>query len=102
MMQVPLMADMKQRGTSLFCPKCKSIFVLNRATGQRECKRPDCGHSELNNGPQAFISERKNKQIIRSGGSNFELKDKVCKRYCRCAKCFATKDDPDSISFWSY
>ena len=30
----------------MFCPKCKSILVLNRATGQRECKRPNCGHSE--------------------------------------------------------
>ena len=30
----------------MFCPKCKSILVLNRATGQKECKRPNCGHSE--------------------------------------------------------
>ena len=30
----------------MFCPKCKSMLVLNRNTGQRECKRPNCGHSE--------------------------------------------------------
>ena len=30
----------------MFCPKCKAILVLNRATGQKECKRPNCGHSE--------------------------------------------------------
>ena len=29
----------------MFCPKCKSILVLNRATGQSKCKRPSCGHS---------------------------------------------------------
>ena len=30
----------------MFCPKCKAILVLNRATVQKECKRPNCGHSE--------------------------------------------------------
>ena len=30
----------------MFCPKCKALLVLNRATGQKECKRPNCGHSE--------------------------------------------------------
>ena len=30
----------------MFCPKCKAILVLNRAPGMKECKRPNCGHSE--------------------------------------------------------
>ena len=110
-MQVPLMADTKQRGMGLLCPECKSMsarLVLNRKTGQRECRKLGCGYFELNDEPpfnygsQAFISERKNKQIIKSGGSSFELKDKVCKKYCRCDKCFATRNEPDSVSFWRY
>ena len=30
----------------MFCPKCKAMLVLNRRTGQRECKRPNCNYSE--------------------------------------------------------
>ena len=30
----------------MFCPKCKSMLVLNRSSGQRECKRPNCEYSE--------------------------------------------------------
>ena len=30
----------------MFCPKCKAMLVLNRETGQRVCKRPNCGYSE--------------------------------------------------------
>ena len=86
------MADMKQKGMGLLCPECKSMsarLMLNRKTNQRECKKPGCGYFELNSESLALIRERKNKQM-------------QCKRYCRCAKCFATKDEPDSISFWSY
>ena len=102
-MKVSLM-DM-QRGTSLLCPECKSMsarLFLNRKTNQRECRKPNCGNLELNNEPWTVARERNNKQIIRSRGYNFELKDKVCKRYCQCAKCFATRNEPDSISFWNY
>ena len=31
---------------NMFCPKCKSMLVLNRTTNRKECKRPNCGHSE--------------------------------------------------------
>ena len=99
------MADMKQRGMGLLCPECKSMsarLFLNRKTNQRECRKPNCGYLELNNEPRTVVRERKNKQIIISSGYNFELKDKVCKKYCRCDRCFVTKDKPNSISFWTY
>ena len=73
------MAVVKQKGMGLLCPVCKSMsakLVLNRKTNQRECRKLGCGY--------------------------FELNDDVCKKYCRCAKCFATKDEHNSISFWSY
>ena len=40
----------------LFCPNCKSILALNRATNGRECKRPMCGYVE------PIISKRKQLQ----------------------------------------
>ena len=94
------MADMKQKGMGLLCPECKSMsarLVLNRKTNQRECRKLGCGYFELNDDSQALIRERKNKQFIKLSG-----RDKVCRKYCSCAKCFATKDEADSISFWSY
>ena len=45
----------------LFCPNCKSILALNRATNERECKRPMCGYVEyIEQSP--IISKRKQLQ----------------------------------------
>jgi len=48
----------------MFCPKCKSILVLNRTTGKRECKRPNCGHSENKGEAKITSRERKDKEMV--------------------------------------
>ena len=52
----------------MFCPKCKSILVLNRTTGQRECKRPNCGHSEDKGKELVTKRKQKDKKIVVTEG----------------------------------
>ena len=43
----------------MFCPTCKAMLSLNRATGQRECKRTNCNYSEDKG--EEIITKRKQK-----------------------------------------
>ena len=52
----------------MFCPKCKSMLVLNRNTGQRECKRPNCGHSESKGETKITSREMEKKEIVVTEG----------------------------------
>ena len=52
----------------MFCPKCKSILVLNRATGQKECKRPNCGHSEDKGKEVIKKRKREDKEMVVTEG----------------------------------
>tara|TARA_B100000902_G_C27040621_1_gene779106 strand:+ start:184 stop:498 length:315 start_codon:yes stop_codon:yes gene_type:complete len=52
----------------MFCPKCKSMLVLNRSTGQRECKRPNCGHSENKGKTKITSREMEKKEIVVTEG----------------------------------
>jgi DNA-directed RNA polymerase subunit M/transcription elongation factor TFIIS len=45
----------------LFCPNCNSLLALNRATNERECKRPMCRYIESFDTPP-IISKRKQLQ----------------------------------------
>ena len=52
----------------MFCPKCKSMLVLNRTTGQRECKRPNCGHSEKKGEANLTSRDIQKKKIVVTEG----------------------------------
>ena len=51
----------------MFCPKCKAMLVLNRGTGQRECKRPNCGYSESKGETKITSREMEKKEILFNG-----------------------------------
>ena len=46
----------------MFCPKCKSILMLNRETGQKECRR--CGHTEGKGKAKVTSREREDKEMV--------------------------------------
>ena len=48
----------------MFCPKCKSILMLNRESGQKECKRPNCGHTEGKGEAKVTRREREDKEMV--------------------------------------
>ena len=48
----------------MFCPKCKSILMLNRETGLKECRRPNCGHTEGKGKAKVTSREREDKEMV--------------------------------------
>ena len=57
----------------LLCPECKSMsarLVLNAKTNKKECRKPGCDYSELNDEPPVLTGEIKNKKITKLGDSN--------------------------------
>ena len=52
----------------MFCPNCKSMLVLNRATGKRECKRPKCGYSENKGEAKLTSRDIQKKEIVVTEG----------------------------------
>ena len=58
----------------MFCPKCKSMLVLNRATGQKECKRKysdgrkPCGYSENKGKTEIKSREIEKKEMVVTEG----------------------------------
>ena len=54
--------------SKVFCPKCKAMLVLNRGTGQRECKRPNCGYSESKGETKITSREMEKKEIVVTEG----------------------------------
>jgi len=72
----------------MFCPKCKAILVLNRSTGQKECKRkyPDgkkCGYSEDKGKEVITKRKQEDKEMVVTEGIEGTLpKTKII-----CGKC---------------
>ena len=52
----------------MFCPKCKAMLVLNRSTGLKECKRPNCSYYEEKGEVKLTSRDIEKKEIVVTEG----------------------------------